>query len=75
MGYAATYYGYMWSEVFAQDVFQYIKDHDGLLSPEMGKRYVECIIGVGGGQDPNVMLRNFLGREPNADAFLKKLGV
>ena len=75
MGYAATYYGYMWSEVFAQDVFQYIKDRDGLLSAELGRRYVDCIIGVGGGKDPNEMLANFLGRAPNADAFLKKLGV
>lgn len=75
MGYAATYYGYMWSEVFAQDVFDYIRSHDGLLSAEMGRRYVDCIIGVGGAEDPNDMLKKFLGREPNSDAFLKKLGV
>lgn len=74
-GYGATYYGYMWSEVFAQDVFQYIKDRNGLLSPELGRRYREKIIGVGGSRDPNDMLREFLGREPNADAFIAKLGV
>lgn len=75
MGYAATYYGYMWSEVFAQDVFDYIKARDGLLSPVLGRRYVDMIIGVGGSRDPNAMLRDFLEREPNADAFLKKLGI
>lgn len=75
IGYAATYYGYMWSEVFAQDVFQYIKDRDGLLSAELGKRYRDHIIGVGGGKDPNEMLKSFLEREPNAVAFLSKLGV
>jgi thimet oligopeptidase len=75
MGYAATYYGYMWSEVFAQDVFQYIKDRNGLLSAELGKRYVDCIIGAGGARDPNELLKDFLGREPNAVAFLGKLGV
>jgi thimet oligopeptidase len=74
-GYGATYYGYMWSEVFAQDVFQYIKDRDGLLSAELGRRYRDIILGVGGGRDPNDMLKDFLGREPNAKAFLSKLGV
>lgn len=74
-GYGATYYGYMWSEVFAQDVFQYIKDHDGLLSAELGRRYRNIILGVGGGRDPNDMLKEFLGREPNAKAFISKLGV
>lgn len=75
MGYAATYYGYMWSEVFAQDVFEFIKAEKGLLSPVLGRRYVDNIIGVGGGDDPNAMLTRFLGRPPNADAFLRKLGV
>lgn len=74
-GYGATYYGYMWSEVFAQDVFQYIKERDGLLSPELGRRYRDKIIGVGGGRDPNEMLKDFLGREPNSNAFIQKLGV
>jgi thimet oligopeptidase len=75
ISYAAAYYGYMWSEVFAQDIFNYIRSCDGLLSPEMGHRYVRYIVGVGGGRDPNDMLRDFLGREPNAEAFFNKLGV
>jgi len=75
MGYGAGYYGYMWSEVLAQDVFSYIKAKNGLLSAELGRRYVEKIVGVGGGRDPNDMVREFLEREPNSDAFLKKLGI
>jgi len=72
-GYAAKYYGYLWSRVFAQDVFEEIKKH-GLLSPVIGQRYIETIIGKGGSADPNELLRNFLGREPNNEAFLKDLG-
>lgn len=38
-GYAAGYYGYMWSKVFALDIFEYIKQHNGLLDPAIGRRY------------------------------------
>ncbi|KAG5501920.1 hypothetical protein JKF63_04190 [Porcisia hertigi] len=74
-GYGAGYYGYMWSKVFALDLFEYIRSHNGLLDPKMGSRYVDCIIGVGGSQDPNDMLVKFLGREPNDHAFLRSIGV
>lgn len=73
-GYGAKYYGYMWSKVFALDLFQEIKKH-GLLNPEIGKKYVECVIGKGGSEDPNILLKNFLGREPNQEAFLHDLGL
>lgn len=72
-GYAAKYYSYLWSRVFAQDIFEEIKKH-GLLNPVMGKRYVDTIIGKGGSADPNELLRNFLGREPSNEAFLINLG-
>ncbi|GET89519.1 metallo-peptidase, clan MA(E), Family M3 [Leishmania tarentolae] len=75
MGYGAGYYGYMWSKVFALELFEYIRSHEGLLDPQMGRRYVDCIIGVGGSQDPNDMLVKFLGREPNNEAFLRNIGI
>jgi thimet oligopeptidase len=74
-GYAACYYGYMWSEVFALDVFAYIKARNGLLDPAVGRRYAECILSRGGGADPNELLVEFLGRPPNEEAFLKHLGI
>ncbi|EAN88423.1 putative thimet oligopeptidase [Trypanosoma cruzi] len=74
-GYGAGYYGYMWSKVFALDVYEYIKSRNGLLDPVLGNHYVSNIIGIGGGQDPTAMLKKFLGREPNSDAFLKTIGV
>jgi thimet oligopeptidase len=72
--YAAQYYGYLWSKVFALDLFGEIKKH-GLLNPEIGKRYTQEVIGKGGSQDPNELLVNFLGRQPNSDAFFKDLGL
>ncbi len=73
-GYGARYYGYLWSKVFALDVFDVIKK-GGLLNPQVGKRYVKEIIGQGGSQDPNVLLENFLKRPPSADAFYENIGV
>jgi len=73
-GYGAKYYGYMWSKVFALDLFNEIKK-EGLLNPFIGRKYVADVIGKGGSEDPNTLLKNFLGREPNQEAFLKDLGL
>jgi thimet oligopeptidase len=72
--YGAKYYGYLWSDVFAQDLFAEIKKH-GLLNPEIGKKYVDLVIGRGGSADPNELLRDFLGREPNDAAFFEEMGL
>ena len=73
-GYGAKYYGYLWSKVFALDLFDEIKKH-GLLDPIIGKKYADEVIGKGGSVDPNKLLFNFLGRKPTQDAFLKDLGL
>ena len=73
-GYGAKYYGYLWSKVFALDIFATIKK-EGLLNPVVGKRYIKEILGKGGAQDPNELLYNFLGREPNAQAFFDEMGL
>jgi thimet oligopeptidase len=73
-GYSAKYYGYLWSKVFALDLFATIKQY-GLLNPEIGQKYIVAVIGKGGAQNPNELLYNFLGREPNAQAFLADMGL
>lgn len=72
--YAACYYGYLWSKVFALDVFEKI-NQEGLLNPAAGKQYTDAIIGRGGSCDPNQLLYDFLKREPNQEAFLKSIGL
>ncbi len=73
MGYGAQYYGYLWSKVFALDLFDYIKEHG--LSGKVGARYRDLVIGKGGSKDPYALLVDFLGREPNSDAFFKDMGI
>jgi thimet oligopeptidase len=72
-GYGSKYYSYLWSKVYALDLFDHIKTH-GLLDENVGKRYVECILSKGGSRPPQELLREFLGREPNSKAFFKDLG-
>jgi thimet oligopeptidase len=71
-GYAASYYGYLYSRSYAYDVFLKIKE-GGLLNPAVGKQYAEKMLIPGGGRPALSMLTDFLGREPSLEAFKKYL--
>jgi len=73
-GYDASYYGYMWAEVFGDDMFSRF-EAEGVTNPEVGSAYREKILGRGGSWDADDMLVDFLGREPSNEAFLRKLGI
>lgn len=74
-GYDANYYGYLWSEVFSCDMFASGFGKEGVLSAEMGRRYRRCVLEPGATRDAFDLLRDFLGREPNNEAFLKMKGI
>jgi Zn-dependent oligopeptidase len=73
-GYDAGYYGYLWSKVFGDDMFSRFEDGD-VLSPAVGMRYRRSVLEPGGSRDADELLRDFLGREPNQDAFLRHIGI
>jgi thimet oligopeptidase len=70
-GYAAGYYGYMWSEVLALDMLSAFGDN--LLDPKVGKRYRDTILAQGGQRHPAKLVKDFLGREPNSKAFFAEI--
>lgn len=74
MGYNSGYYGYMWSLVFAADMFQRFQEL-GMLSPEAGRYYRDNILAKGGTQDEMEMVETYLGRAPQKEPFLKYLGL
>ncbi|MFA5841820.1 MAG: M3 family metallopeptidase [Candidatus Paceibacterota bacterium] len=74
MGYDAGYYGYMWSKVFASDMFTRFKK-EGLLNPKTGEDYRREILEVGGSREEMDSVRKFLGRAPDDKAFLKEIGL
>lgn len=73
-GYDSGYYGYLWSEVFAADMFSFF-EKNGLLNKEMGMRYRKLILEAGSMRDEAESLRNFLGRAPEQNAFIKSIGL
>jgi thimet oligopeptidase len=73
-GYDAGYYGYLWSLVYAQDMFT-VFQKGGLENPVVGARYRKYILQPGGSVEPDQLLRDFLGREPSYDAFYKELNA
>lgn len=74
IGYAAAYYGYLWSKVYAQDMYS-IFEKNGTMDKKTGKRYRDIILAKGGSEDELTMVKKFLQREPNQEAFLKSLGL
>ncbi len=70
-GYAAGYYGYMWSEVMALDMLSAFKGN--MMDAATGARYRETILSNGGQVAPKELVKKFLGREPNSKAFFEEL--
>eukprot|EP00928_Gymnodinium_smaydae_P005185 TRINITY_DN11784_c0_g4_i3.p1 TRINITY_DN11784_c0_g4~~TRINITY_DN11784_c0_g4_i3.p1 ORF type:complete len:276 (+),score=34.14 TRINITY_DN11784_c0_g4_i3:740-1567(+) len=76
IGYDAGYYGYGWSDVYAADVFEcLLQSPSGALSSEAGGRLRDAILGPCASRAGADMLRDFLGREPTADAWCRRNGV
>jgi Zn-dependent oligopeptidase len=71
-GYQSGYYGYLWSEVYAAEVFQLFKDSGNIFNRDVGLHYRKCILEKGGTQTGFTMLENLLTRPPNSDAFLSQ---
>jgi len=74
MGYAAGYYGYLWSKVYAQDMFS-VFELNGVMDQSTGVRYRDIILASGGSKYELEMVVEFLNRSPNQDAFLRSLGL
>lgn len=72
--YAAGYYSYKWSEVLEADAFSLFKEK-GIFNPEVAESFRANILSQGNNEDPAVLFRKFRGRDPQAEALLKKLGI
>ncbi|HEY6236835.1 MAG TPA: M3 family metallopeptidase, partial [Candidatus Elarobacter sp.] len=73
-GYDAGYYGYLWSKVYAQDMFSRFKAQ-GLTNPVAGAAYRNDILAPARLEEPDQEVRTFLGRPMNPNAFYQELGI
>lgn len=74
-GYAAGYYSYLWTEVFAVNVADYFAKH-GALDPAIGQAFRDKVLSRGNTKDQMEMFTDFTGmKEPDASGFLKARGL
>lgn len=77
-GYAAGYYSYKWAEVMSADAFGAFEEA-GLDNEEkvkdLGKLFRDTVLGLGGGQAPDVVFKKFRGRKPNSEALQRHTGL
>ena len=72
-GYSSAYYTYLWDKVIAEDFFSQF-NHENLLTGPAPMRYRHTVLEPGGSMSANDLVRNFLGREQNMNAFQKWMG-
>jgi Zn-dependent oligopeptidase len=73
-GYSAGYYGYLWSKVYAQDMFERFA-REGLDNPAAGMAYRNDVLANAGLEEPDVLVQRFVGRPLSAAAFYSTLGI
>jgi thimet oligopeptidase len=67
-GYSSNYYTYVLDKVIALDFFAQFDPQD-LLGGPVGLRYRQTVLAPGATQPAAQLVRNFLGREPNLEAY------
>ena len=68
------YYGYLWAEVYAQDMFT-LFEQNGLTDTETGIRYRKLILANGTQRDITEAVEELLGRPMNNEAYIRSLGL
>jgi thimet oligopeptidase len=68
MGYSSNYYTYVLDKVIALDFFSQF-DKNNLLGGETAMRYRKAVLEPGGSKPGTELVRGFLGRPQNLDAF------
>lgn len=72
-GYAAGYYSYKWSEMIDYDAYAWLMENGG-ISPRNGEILRKMLFSRGNTLPLDKLYRDFRGKDPNIDAYLKYSG-
>jgi peptidyl-dipeptidase Dcp len=74
-GYAAAYYGYMWSEVLTSDAAEaFAQAPGGFYDKELSERLVKYLFSVRNAMEPGEAYRKFRGRDAEVEALMRDRG-
>lgn len=73
-GYAAGYYAYLWTQMLADDGYQWFVEQGG-LTRENGQKFREAILSRGNSTDLAELYRQWSGRDPKMEPMLKHRGL
>ncbi|SFT63283.1 peptidyl-dipeptidase Dcp [Kosakonia arachidis] len=73
-GYAAGYYAYLWTQMLADDGYQWFVEQGG-LTRENGQRFREAILSRGNSSDLRELYRQWRGHDPQIEPMLKNRGL
>lgn len=73
-GYAAGYYGYLWSEMIDDDAYDWFAQHGGMTRAN-GDRFRQMILSRGSSQDFEAMYEHWRGGPPTTKGLLRERGL
>ncbi len=73
-GYAAGYYAYLWTQMLADDGYQWFEEHGG-LTRENGQKFREAILSRGNSSDLAELYHEWRGHDPKLEPMLINRGL
>ena len=73
-GYSAGYYAYLWTQMLADDAYQWFVEHGGLTRAN-GDRFRQMVLSRGNTEDLETLYENWRGAKPSIEPMLKYRGL
>ena len=73
-GYAAGYYAYLWTQMLADDAYQWFVEHGGLTRAN-GDRFREMVLSRGNTEELETLYEKWRGAKPSIEPMLKRRGL